>query len=140
MELFFIAARDKYRFNSAKGLLNLEDLFDLPLKGRTEAAASLNAIAVDLHAQAQAISNTKVSFVDDDEDGTSKSPSTELTNKLEIVKYLIALKKADIKARTEAADKAAQRQRIDEALAARQDSKLANATEEELLAMREALK
>lgn len=60
MEIFERAARLKLRFETKKGQLSAEDLWDLPLSSTTE-RTNLNSIAISLH---QKLKDTPISFVD----------------------------------------------------------------------------
>lgn len=94
--IFEKAARLKLRFETARGDITVEDLFDLPL--RATKAINLDDIAKGVFAK---MTGEVASFVTD----TKKDEVDEL--KLEIVKYVIAVKMGEIaeaKKRTEAKD------------------------------------
>lgn len=84
--LFLAAARGKFRFASNKGLLTVEQLFDLPLTGAT----SLNSVAQTINADVKATGEE--SFVPDARQTVGQR---EATLKLEVVKEVIAIKVAE---------------------------------------------
>jgi hypothetical protein len=129
--MFEKAARLKLRFETPKGLITVEDLFELPLTVRN-GGASLDNIARDLNRK---IKDTETeSFVDD----TPKSDTiTEL--KFEIVKHVIGVRKAEAAAAKEKADKAAKRQQILGIMERKQNEKLEGTSLEDLQKMLEAL-
>ncbi len=101
MNIFERASKQRIRFETSKGRLTCEDLWDLPLKTRTK--------SVDLNALAQYYNklikeDTEVDFVD-----TEKKDPEYTTNKLkfEIILHIIKSKK-------ETADKAAKAMEIKE--------------------------
>lgn len=123
--MFEKASRLKLRFETGKGLLTVEDLWDLPLTG---AGVNLDRVAVELHKQVK--EETTVSFV-------VKPPRTsaELELKFEIVKHVIEVRlaeKAEAQAKVEAREK---RDRILTIIDKKQNEKLEGASLEELQKM-----
>ena len=95
--MFKKASQMKLRFDTAKGDLTVEDLWDLPLT--SEAGVSLNGIAIAVNKELQA--SQEESFV-----STQPIGNTVLELRLEILKEVIAVKIAENeKARTAAAKK-----------------------------------
>ena len=93
--LFVIAARKKFRFDSTKGQLTIEDIFDLNL-------TSLDSIAVNLDEKIQKLG--RKSFVQ------KKAASTsDFEDQLEIVKFIIETKQAEAEESKIRLAKAAQR-------------------------------
>ena len=86
-DIFTIATRTKLRFDTNKGLLSVEDLWDLPLTSNT-GRPNLDDIARELDAQLKSIST--VSFVD-----TSKKADTTLQLKFDLVKAIIDTRLAE---------------------------------------------
>ncbi len=86
MNLFEQATKDKFRFTTGKGELNVEQLWDLPLTSRREGEIDLDKIARLVN---QALKDaTEESFV-----ATVANPTkTILAAKLEVVKHIIAYK------------------------------------------------
>lgn len=107
METMFVyASRIKLRFNSPRGLLTVEDLWDLPLQS-TSGKANLDDIAKALFKKLQ---ETEVSFVKPEGVTTGDKPDAAAMNQvaLDIVKHIIAVKIAE---RDEAAAATRNRQR-----------------------------
>ncbi len=94
--LFITAARKKYRFDSSKGQINAEDLFDCNLW-------ALDSIAVALDDKIQKAG--RKSFV-----GKKLSSTGDDENKLEIVKFVIETKQAEEDARKVRAEKQTQKE------------------------------
>lgn len=115
-ELFLLATRKKYRF-PYRGSVSVEDLWDLGMTALDDVYKSLNR-EVKKQIEDSLLSET----VGD----------AELQNKLEIVKYVFATKKAEAQARKEEAKNAEKRNRILEILEQKQDESLKNMSEEEL--------
>jgi hypothetical protein len=126
MNLFELATRQAYRFESTKGLLSVEDLWQLPLTTRGN-GTSLDDVAKNVYAQIKA--SEEVSFV-----AKQTTANTTLSNKLEIVKHIIAVKMNEADVAKVKADKAAERAKLMDILARKQEQSLENSTEEELLA------
>jgi hypothetical protein len=127
INLFETAYKQKLRFQSVKGLLTTEDLWDLPLeqpdKGK-QPVANLDEIAVELDGQLQ---STSKSFV------RAKSKDATLTElKLEIVKYIIRVKKAEEEEAKVATQNAAKKQQILELIHQKKSESLASMPVEEL--------
>jgi hypothetical protein len=123
--LFEKATRTAVRFDSPKGALSVEDLWDLPLQTTRPNGASLDQIAIALDRQLK--DSATVSFVDE------STKSDELLQlKFDLAKYIIGVKKAENAAAAAAREKAATKQRILEIIAKKQDHALENASIEEL--------
>lgn len=124
VNLFETAVMKKYRFNSPVGQLSVEDLYDLPLT-TTGSKASLDNVAKEINRQ---IKNTEEeSFVT-----VSTKASTELRNKLDILKHIISVRITERDAKKAAEQKKAQAQRIREILANKQDEALMSKGADEL--------
>lgn len=121
-ELFVIASREKYRY----GAYATEDLWDLPLTSRTK--VSLDTIARDLNKQIK--ESAEESFV-----VKRSSASKELQQKFDIVKYVIDVRLAETEAKAQQAKRKAQKDKIKEMIAQKQDEDLQNKSIEELQAM-----
>lgn len=93
--LLLSAAKKKYRFSSSKGGLTVEDLFDLNL-------TSLDNIAVAIDEQLQ--KSGRKSFV-----SRTTAANTDLSNQLEIVKFVIETKQAEDEARKSRVEKEGQK-------------------------------
>jgi precorrin-2 methylase len=84
MNIFEQATRKNYTFTSAVGELNVINLWELPLT--SVRGASLDAVAKSINTQLKA--EQEESFVAT----STNTRKVELENKLEIVKYIIAVK------------------------------------------------
>lgn len=132
-ELFITAIRQNYLF-PILGAINIIDVFRLPLKARPNRdEPSLNELAQTLQDRLDAL--PKRNFVDDNEDGDEDN----LAAKLEIVKEVIAIKKAESKAAESAVVNAGKLRELDSLIAARRSEELAKTPLEELEAQRAAL-
>lgn len=122
VSIFEQAARIKLRFQTTRGTLTVEDLFDLPLSSDTK--TNLDDIAKELHKR---VKEDEVSFVKPVE--ASKS---EDNLRFEIVKRVIAVRieERDARARRQASKE--RRQRILEALEQKKGQALSEASIEDL--------
>lgn len=127
------AIRNKVRFDTPRGQLSVEDLFDLPLTGTT--TPNLDAITVALDTQLKANSAKVVSFV---KPTPAKQDFTQL--KFDIALYILTEKMAERDARAVAADKAAQRQKLLAALESAEQGELQKMSPAEIRAALDALK
>ncbi len=128
--MFEQATRDKIRFESPKGLLTTEDLWDLPLTSLR--GANLNDIAKGLNRE---LKNTA------DEDFVNKAVKTDtiLKLKFDVVKYIIDVRLAENATAKQAAEHREKKARLLELIARKQDENLAAKSVEELQAMVESL-
>lgn len=126
MNIFELASREAYRFDSVKGALTVEDLWLLPLTTTRNNAASLDNIAKEINKQLK--SSEEESFVTQ---RTSKDVT--LASKLELVKHIIAVKMQEAEAVRSQAAKAEEKAKLLAILAKKQEQSLENLTEEEIL-------
>lgn len=123
--IFEFAARNALRFNTAKGLVTVEDLYHLTLD-------QLNETGKGIIAQIKA-----------NDEGSLLSVKTSVDEKLEVglelIKHVIAYKQEIVQARADAKEKATKRAKILEVLARKQDASLEGKSEAELLAELDAL-
>lgn len=120
MNIFEYAVRNKLRF-SYKGLLTVEDLWDLSLQG-------LDAIYKQLKAQAK--TNDEESLM------ASKSKAdTVLEKQIEIVKYVFAEREAAIAKAKKAQENRKQREKLMGILAEQEEKDLRGKSADELRAM-----
>lgn len=131
MELFALATKKKYRFDTVKGQLTVEDLWDLPLTSDT-GKPNLDDIAKALYKEIKA-GEDEISFV---KTTANKNTAYETAkNKLDIVKHIIDVKQAEAEAAQKAKVAKEKRQRILALLAQKEDEELTSKSREELLAM-----
>ena len=122
--LFLQATREKFRFESSKGDLSVEQLWDLPLTSRT--GFDLDTVAKAVNADLKA--SNEESFVN-----VNNNPAvSRLQAKLEVVKAIIEVKLAQAEATKKRAEKAAERQRLMEVLHSKKDQELQGLSVEEI--------
>lgn len=122
--IFEFAARNKLRF-PYKGLITVEDLFDLSL-------INLDSIYKELNKQSKQSEEESLLNIKTQED--------ELLNvQIEIVKHIVSVKLAEKEAREKASAKKAQKQKIMSIIAAKQDEALQNSSIDELQKMLDEL-
>lgn len=131
VDLFEKASRLKLRFNTPKGLVTAEDLWDLPLNSRA-GHANLDDLAKELNRAIKAESS-EVSFVDTASSARASSTQADvLETKFEIVKRVIQIKVEERDQVERARTKAAQKQRIMEIIDRKQNEQLEESSIEDL--------
>lgn len=121
VSMYEVALRKKLRFQSPRGELSLEMLWDVPLTSKDDFNLDQVAKAVN-HALKEI---TEESFV-----STRKSPrQTELELKLELVKHVIDVKLQEVERAEQRAENQREKQRLLAALADKQESKYAAMSE-----------
>lgn len=116
-ELFINATRNNYQF-PFRGMINVIDLWDLSLTNLDSVFKTLNAEVKK--SEEESLLNTK------------SKEDEEISNKIEIVKYIVSVKLDEKKKREDAKKNAEIRQRLLEIKAKRQDAALENMSDEEL--------
>ena len=116
-ELFINATRANYLF-PFRGMINVIDLWDLSLANLDSVFKTLNAEVKK--SEEESLLNTK------------SKEDEEISNKIEIVKYIVSVKLDEKKKREDAKKNAEMRQRLLEIKAKRQDAKLENMSDEDL--------
>ena len=131
MNIFEQAVRSKLRIATTKGVVQVEDLWDIPLTSKSGFDLDTTAKAVNTELKAQA----EESFV-----STSYNPrKAELELQLEILKFVIADKQAENAARAKAQENKEKREKLIAALAKKQDAAIDNMSAEEIQAQIAAL-
>ena len=125
---FETVIRNRVRFETPKGLLTVEDLFDLPLTSTT-GKANLDDIAKALFVKVRDGSGI-VSFVED-----VPAEKSADAMRLDVVKYVIAVRKGDNRKALDAVERKAKRERIMAFIAERKDAEMKGKSLEELDAM-----
>lgn len=110
--------RNKIRFESGKGLLSIEDLWDLPL-------TKLNEIAVALYKKVQEAG--EINFLD-----RTNPENKETQIKFEAVRSIMETKKTENAAKLAATKKKEEKQKLMALLEEKKDENLRNLSEEEL--------
>lgn len=116
-KLFETATRNKMRF-PFRGMISVEDLWDLSLTNLDSVFKTLNAEAKK--SEEESLLETKF------------KENEELFNKIEIVKYIVNIKLEEKKTRENARKNAEMKQRLLEIKAKRQDAALENMSDEDL--------
>ena len=124
--LFQLASRQKFRFQSIKGELTTEQLWDLPLTAR--GGFNLDEVAKQVAAELKAAGEE--SFVKKN----SNPAKAKLEAKLEIVKHVIAAKLEDAEKAAKASQNQEERQRLLAVLNRKQDAALEELTPEQIQA------
>lgn len=124
--LFQLASRQKFRFQSIKGELTTEQLWDLPLTAR--GGFNLDEVAKQVAAELKAAGEE--SFVQKN----SNPAKSKLEAKLEIVKHIIAAKLEEAEKATKASQNQEERQRLLAVLNRKQDAALEELTPEQIQA------
>lgn len=123
-KMFEVATRSKMRF-PFKGMVSVEDLWDLPLQSLDHVFKTLNSQVKQ--SKEESLLNTK-----------SKEDET-LDTQIEIVKYIVSVKLAEKDAREKAVAKKEQKQKIMSIIATKQDEELQNSSIEDLNKMLDEL-
>lgn len=121
--IFEVATKEKYRF-PFKGMISVEDLWDLKLQDLDSVFKSLNK---------QKKQNDEESLLQ-----VKTAEDQELDNKIQIVKYIVKFKQKEIEERLQAKDKKEYNQKLLELIERKQNEELAGKSIEELQAMLKA--
>jgi hypothetical protein len=122
MNIFENATRSKFRFESQKGSLSTEQLWDLPLTG----ACSLDAVGRQINR-----------FIKDSEGESlvtqGEDPAVRIAKlRLEVVKHIIAVKLNEKNQAAAAMDRRTHRMRLLDEKAKRADDRIGKMTDEDL--------
>lgn len=123
-KMFEVAVRTKMRF-PFKGLVSVEDLWDLSVTGLDGIFKTLNSELKQV--KEESLLNTKT------------KEDKELDLKIAIVKYIVNVKLEEQEAKSKAKAQKEQKQKIMEILATKQDESLQNKSIDELKAMLEEI-
>lgn len=120
---FSVMTRQKVRFDSPRGLLSVEDLWDIPLESRD--GFNLDSIAIKLHNQ---LESSNKSFV------KKESKIDKLIEmKFETVKEIIRVKLMDIENKELREQNQAKRKKLLSLLEKKNDESLENMTKEQIM-------
>lgn len=117
-KLFELAVRKKYRF-PFRGQISVEDLWDLSI-------TNLDAVFKTLNKEKKQSEEESLLSVKSEAD-------KEVENKIEIVKYIVAVKQAEAAERISAKEKAQRKQKIAAIIERKQDEELESKSIEELM-------
>lgn len=121
--MFDKATRLKLRFESNKGLLSVEQVWDLSL-------TALNDMAKGLNRELKSLAVEEEDFI-----GTNTSVDSQLQLRFDIVKHIISVKLAERNEAATASEKKAHNQAILELIAQKERQNLEGKTVEELRGM-----
>lgn len=124
INLFEMATRKKFRF-PFKGMISVEDLWDLSVQ-------NLDTVFKALNAESKQAKEESLLAVKSDED-------TILDAKIAIVKHIVNVKQAEAVQRQQAVAMREQKRKLQELIANKQDAELQGKSIEELQAMLSAL-
>ena len=130
-EIFEKASRMKLRFATARGLLTVENLWDLDLVNKS--GVDLNTVAKGINAQ---LKDVEENFVGD----VVKTIDLEAALAMEIVKHIISVKKDELALAQSASARRQELQKLYGLLEKKQDQEADALTTEELQARIAALK
>jgi len=122
--IFEYAVRNKVRF-PFKGMISVEDLWDLSLQNLDSIYKTLNKQVKQSEEESLLATKTNV--------------DTELEVQIAIIKHIVSVKLAEAEATAAAASKRAQKQKIMSVIAAKEDEALRNTSVEDLKKMLDAL-
>lgn len=125
--MFKKAVKEKLRFKTVKGMIGVEDLFDLPLKSADK--FNLNEIAKTIYSELK--SESEVDFV-----GTSSTEDTTNNLKLEVVKEIIKDKKEEVESKEISLANKTHNEKIDELIRKKKEAELENLDIETLMKMK----
>lgn len=132
--MFDKATRLHLRFETSKGSVSVEDLWDMPLTSEV-GRPNLDSLAISYDKQLRETAETK-SFVTP----TKASIDRELLQlKFDIVHHIIGVRLKEREERAAATDRAAQKEKLLGILARKQDAELESKTADELKAAINAL-
>lgn len=117
-DVFMNATRKKYRFSTAKGNLTTEQLWDLPLESLDEIWQKINATIED---------TSRTSLL-----SARSNKNVELTEKADVVKAIVEYKLAAAEKADKARQTKAEKERILNIIAAKQEQELASMSIDEL--------
>lgn len=132
--IFEQASRKKLRFDSPKGLLSVDDLWDIPLTSNT-GKTNLNDISKELFRQIKDSSNTSEGGIV----AEGSKADTELLLKYEVVQHIGKVRLAERDAKAAAEERAAKKQQILEIIARKENEALEGSSLEDLRRMAESL-
>lgn len=118
MNIFEKASRIKLRINSTKGILSVEDLWDLPLE-------KLNNLAKDINRKLR--EQGEEDFL-----GNTPSRDSKLSLTLDIIKEVITVRLGEKLKQEEAAEKKAKKERLMAILARKEEESLEGKSAEEI--------
>jgi hypothetical protein len=132
------ASREKLRFSCPRGVLSVEDLWDLPLVNNGKVANT--AAGPQAHTNLDDIAKALYKELKDNDESMSfvrpaQQSNAQLQLKFDIVKHIIDVKVAERDAAAVLAEKAKKKQKLMELISRKQDAALEDAPLEDLQKM-----
>lgn len=124
-DIYKIAAQNNMRFPSARGLLTVEYLFQMPLKAAS--GFDLDTVAITINRELKTM--TEESFV---AAATSNPRKAQLEVALDIVKDVIKTKEAENAAERKRLDRVVERKKLLDAIGAKKDAAMTATSLEDL--------
>ena len=124
IKMYDVALRSKMRFDSPKGPLNLEALWDVPLRSRGD--FNLDTIAKMAHRDVRDVGEESFVYTR----RTNRQVKAEL--KLDIVKHVIAVLLAEEELAKQRADRSKEKEKLLAVMERKQDAALEGLSEEDL--------
>ena len=132
-EAFIQASRMKLKFPSAAGDLSVEDLWDIPLTALTRGArTTLEDIGNALLIKQRGFADSSILS----KPAAASAEKQRVDLSVEVIRHIVQVKEAEVAAKTAAAARKAERDRLDELIRTREGNELPL---EELKKQREAL-
>lgn len=125
--LFILATRNKYRFQSQVGQLTVEDLWGLPITSQRSEALTLSMLAQNLNAKIKPTEGLEWLEIQ-----RETVEQEELKNKLAIIKFIVETRRAEATARQEAESKAQLLAKLKAEQLRRKEQNLIGQSDEEL--------
>lgn len=125
--LFILATRNKYRFQSNVGQLSVEDLWGLPITSQRSEALTLSMLAQNINAKIKPTEGLEWL-----ETQRENAEQEELKNKLAIIKYIVETRRAEATARQEAESKAQLLAKLKSEQVRRREQNLMDQSDEDL--------
>ncbi len=135
MDIFAQATRKGLRFQTAKGSLSVEDLWNLPVTSKSSAAVSLESIGADLMRKQKDSDTTGSFFGATSQSRTQAKAKKEVELKIGLVKFIGERLLKEEETRATAAATRANAQRIMELMEKKKDAALEGKSLEELQAL-----
>lgn len=127
MNMFKEASKLKLRFNTVRGLVSIEDLWEMPLISKNN--FNLNEVAKSIYLELK--QDIEIDFV-----GAISTENKLESLKLDIVKEIIKDKKEELQAKEQSMINKAHNENIDKLIADKKAEKMRDMTIEELEALR----
>jgi hypothetical protein len=131
--LFEQASRKKLRFDTPKGSLTVEDLWDLPLTTKVQNGASLELLGQQLQTKVREAENSTFVISEEKSQSEAKNIASKILNlKFAVLKYIISVRLAENEEKAQAAAKLETKTKLRIALERKKDAALESMSVEEI--------